>query len=127
MKEIKYIFKKTYNKFFIAENEKVLENIVNINNSSNKKKEREKNFIKENIYPNIDIYSKNDNQKYICCKTEYNTINNSLTEKRLRKFEISNNTKNNSLEKIPFRLLQSGKKGISIYTYYKNLNSFLNK
>ena len=126
LEEIKYIFKKTYNKLFIAENEKVLENVLNINNEPKKKKDGEKHSNKENICLNEDIYSKNKTKKYSYNKTEYNTSNNSYSERRIDKFEISNK-KDNSIEKMACRLLQSGKKGISIYTYYKNLNRLLNK
>ena len=124
LEEIKYIFKKTYNKFFIAENEKVLENIVNI--KSNKKKEGENHSNKENICPNNDINLKSKTKRYTYNNNENYINSNSFNERRIEKFELGNK-KDNKKEKMPCRLLQSGKKETSIYTYYKNLHSLLNK
>ena len=102
LEEIKYMFKKTYNKFFVEENKKVLENVLNFNNKRN----LSQNCIcKDFITEGNNLFNKN----YIYNKAEIISNNICLTDKKSEKNFISTRRKYSSNQKIRKNLFEHGK------------------
>ena len=120
--EIKYFLKKTYKKFFNEENEKVLENVFNIKNETNKKKKLENNIIKEYLCTGNNFFIRNKTNKYIYNKLEKNANNSSFTERRKIRIEIPNK-RDCSNEEITNKLMKNGRRTITVYAPNKNLNN----
>ena len=120
--EIKYILKKTYNKYFVDPNEKVLEKVININKIK-KRNESEHQTNKDYLSTENNFFSKNKTNKYIYNNLENNgNSNNSFTERKYFKIEIPNK-REHSKEEITNRIMKNDKKTITIYAPNKNLNN----
>ena len=122
--EIKYILKKTYNKYFEEENEKVLENSFNINNEVDKKKELENKIMKEYLCTKNKFFPRNKTNEYLYNKIEKKVNNITFTQKRYYRYEIPS-LRNSSKEELANKLMKNSRKVVTIYTHNKNLaNSF---
>ena len=127
LEEIKYIFKKTYNKFFAEENRKVFENELNINN---------KRILSQNSVLKYYINNGNNliNKNYIYKKDDKSFNNISYTDKKHDKSSVPRRRKYSTNEETKKKLFGHGRqasaiinspKAYSVFTYNKRLNKTL--
>ena len=124
LEEIKYMFKKAYNKFFIEENKKVFENELNINNKRNLS---QNSAFKDYITKGNNLSYKN----YIYIKTENSSNNNSFTNRKLDKSSVPKRKKYSNDEEMKKKFFEHGRqssalikspKTYKILIYDKNLS-----